>query len=165
MTIHTMQALQFPSLPSLPGALLRSTRYLTSITRPALCIPRATRCNNLRAIPNRSSNVLAYQGLGRGWIPNRNWSMIRLRSQWWWSSTWSNVSKLTDFWVVVPVDSFDQLHPILKWDWIYQLILPFILTIINSNRRSLCYGVCSVTKSSKGSNFQETHRALTSHHM
>ena len=168
MTIHTMQyggvfqpTIQFPWLPSLPRALLRCARYLTSITRPALCIPRATRCNNLRAIPNRSSNVLAYQGLGRGWIPNRNWSMIRLRSQWWWSSTWSNVSKLTDCWVLVPVDSLDQLHPILKWDWIYFLKLPFILTIISSNRSSLCYGACSVTKSSKGSNFQETHRALT----
>ena len=73
MTIHTMQyggvfqpTIQFPWLPSLPRALLRCARYLTSITRPALCIPRATRCNNLRAIPNRSSNVLAYQGLGRG---------------------------------------------------------------------------------------------------
>ena len=131
---------QFPWLPSLPRALLRCARYLTSITRPALCIPRATRCNNLRAIPNRSSNVLAYQGLGRGWIPNRNWSMIRLRSQWWWSSTWSNVSKLTDCWVVGPVDSLDQLCPILKWDWIYFLKLPFILTIISSNRSSLCYG-------------------------
>ena len=172
MTIHTMQyggvfqpTIQFPWLPSLPRALLRCARYLTSITRPALCIPRATRCNNLRAIPNRSSNVLAYQGLGRGWIPNRNWSMIRLRSQWWWSSTWSNVSKLTDCWVVVPVDSLDQLHPILKWDWIYFLKLPFILTIISSNRSPLCYGACSVTKSSIDSNFQETHQALTSLHM
>ena len=58
-------AIQCPSLPSLPGALLRSPRYLTSITRPALCIPRATRCNNLGQFPAEvpSADVLAYQGL------------------------------------------------------------------------------------------------------
>ena len=65
-------AIQCPSLPSLPGALLRSPRYLTSITRPALCIPRATRCNNLGQFPAEvpSADVLAYQGLDRGSIPN-----------------------------------------------------------------------------------------------
>ena len=75
MTIHTMQyggvfqpTIQFPWLPSLPRALLRCARYLTSITRPALCIPRATRCNNLQAIPNRSSvgRCTRISGVGQG---------------------------------------------------------------------------------------------------